>query len=94
MKVIIKKLEDLNIYLTSSDYKVRMIGEVLELGYRIHKLRGMLDKTPDERGFEFTTPRNLLEAQLNTMKALYHILINRSELEDIEIPEVFYGEIK
>lgn len=89
-KIKIRSLGDLNTYFTSSDYKERMVGEALELGHRIHKLEVMLDKTPEERGFEFTTPRHLLEAQLETMRALSRIFSIRATLESVEIPEVDY----
>lgn len=89
-KIKIKSLGDVNNHLTSSDYKERMIGEALELGLRIHKLEAMLDKTPEERGFEFTTPRHLLEAQLETMRTYYRILGIRANLENVDLPEVDY----
>lgn len=89
-KIKIKSLGDLTKYFYESDYKLRFIGEALELGYRIHKLEAMLDKTTEERGFEFSSPRHLLEAQLETMRALNHVYEIRAKLEDIEIPEVEY----
>lgn len=86
----ISSIKDIYSYYIFDDYKSRFIGEVLELEYRIHKLEAMLDKTPEERGFEFTSPRHLLEAQLETMRALSHVYEIRSKLENIEIPEVEY----
>lgn len=77
-------------YLTSEDYKDRFIGEVLELRYRIYKLETMLEKTPEERGFTFDSPIHLLEAQLETMRALSHVYEIRAKLENVEIPEVDY----
>lgn len=88
--VKISSIRDIYPYLLSEDYKTRFIGETMELGLRIHKLEAMLDKTPEERGFEFNCPRHLLEAQLETMRALYHVYSIRSKLENVEITEVEY----
>lgn len=89
-KIKIKSLGDLTKYFYESDYKERMVGEALELGYRIHKLEAMLNKSDEERGFTFDSPIHLLEAQLETMRALSRIFEIRATLENIEIPEVDY----
>lgn len=86
----VRNLKDLSIYLTSSDYKERMVGEILELDYRINKLEYMLKRSDEERGFKLTTPKHLLEAQVSTMKSLRNILEIRATLENINLPEVDY----
>lgn len=86
----ITAIKDIYSYYLFDDYKTRFVGEVLELNYRIHKLEVMLAKTDEERGFKFTSPRHLLEAQLETMRTLANILDIRATLENIEIPEVEY----
>lgn len=88
--VKVRNLKDLSIYLTSSDYRERMVGEILELDYRIKKLEYMLKRSDEERGFKFTTPKHLLEAQVSTMKSLRNILEIRATLENISLPEVEY----
>lgn len=87
-KIRITSLKDLEPYLKSEDYKVRLIGEILELDYRLQRLEDMLSKTDEERGFTFTAPIHLLEAQSDMMRGLYNILTIRAALEDIEVPEV------
>ena len=86
----ISSIKDIYSYYIFSDWKKRFIGEILELDYRIHKLEDMLSLTDEERGFEFNCPRHLLEAQLETMRALAHVYSIRAKLEDIELPEVEY----
>lgn len=86
----ISSIKDIYSYYIFSDWKKRFIGEILELDYRVHKLEDMLSKTDEERGFEFNCPRHLLEAQLETMRALAHVYSIRAKLENIEIPEVEY----
>jgi hypothetical protein len=89
-KIKISSLKDLEPYFKSEDYKIRFIGEVLELDYRLQKLESMLNKTDEERGFTLTTPIHLLEAQSDMMRGLYNIFTIRATLENIEIPEVEY----
>ena len=88
--ITISSIKDIYAYYLFSDWKKRLIGEILELDYRIYKLETMLSKTDEERGFEFTCPKHLLETQLETMKTLQNILNIRANLENIEIPEVEY----
>lgn len=86
----ITSIKDILIYLISDNYKLRFIGETLELGFRIHKLETMLAKTDKERGFEFNCPRYILNIQLENMRALYNVYLLRSKQENIEIPEADY----
>lgn len=66
------------------DYKVRLLDEKNQLDDRISKLDHMLSMNAEERGFEFSCPTRLLEAQLDSMKRYSSILEERIR---IEIPD-------
>ena len=90
MDIVITGYKDIEPYLSSPDYKERLIGEIIELELRIHKLEAMLKQSDEERGFSFKSPIHLLEAQLENMSALHNILEIRAILEDVALPEVKY----
>lgn len=89
--VKIFSLSDCYPYLTSEDYQERFIGELIELGLRIHRLEKMvamyrsgdLDFTPN-------CSIGILELQLTQMRGYKTILEKRAIAEKIELPEVRY----
>lgn len=68
------------------DYKVRFIKEFRELDERVNKLGNMLEKY-DNGTLEFTPtcPINMLRNQYFTMCAYRTILIQRAEIEKIDL---------
>ena len=70
----------------SNDYKERFIGEYQQLTIRINGLKSMLTKWDNfELEFIPTCPYELLESQLMAMKLYQKFLIDRAEIEGIEL---------
>lgn len=68
------------------DYKVRFVKEFGELNERTTKLGNMLSKY-DEGTLEFTPtcPINMLRTQYFAMLAYRSVLIERAEIEDVDL---------
>ena len=67
-------------------YKKRMLKEYFELKERTEKLGRLLDKhLYGELDFELNCPVALLESQYYTMQAYLSILVQRAEIEGIEL---------
>ncbi|MBP3245539.1 MAG: hypothetical protein J6M59_10630 [Bacteroidaceae bacterium] len=68
------------------DYKVRFVKEFKELDERTTKLGNMLSKY-DEGTLEFTPtcPINMLRTQYFAMLAYRSVLIERAEIEDVDL---------
>jgi hypothetical protein len=90
-KLKIFSLKDCDPYLTSEDYKDRFIGELIELGLRIHRLETMI-RMYRSGDLDFTPNCSLgiLELQLTQMRGYKTILEKRAIIEKIELPEVTY----
>lgn len=72
--------------MTSKDYKERFKAEYWQLKHRIFGLGNMLsDWDYGQLDFEPTCPKSLLESQLETMQKYQAILIERAELENIDL---------
>ena len=54
-------------YMVSDSFKQRLLGELFQLGIRIHKLKNYLKNYED----------NLLHAQLSSMNDYFNVLIYR-----------------
>jgi len=69
-------------------YKERLAYEHAELSERIWRLEQVLKYPGPVEGTEWTTPIDILRAQLHIMRAYQHILEHRCMLEqvDIEVP--------
>lgn len=89
--VKIFSLSDCYPYLTSEDYQERFIGELIELGLRIHRLETMI-RMYRSGDLDFTPNCSLgiLELQLTQMRGYKTILEKRAIIENIELPEVSY----
>lgn len=80
------ELQDTAEMMTSPDYKERFKAEYFQLEIRIGKLDNMLDRLAHGKlDFKPTCPGDLLEAQLNAMKAYHYFLRERAKLEGIEL---------
>lgn len=67
-------------------YKLRMIIEYQELKRRTEKLGKLLDKhLYGELDFELNCPVALLESQYYTMQAYLSILVQRAEIEHVDL---------
>jgi hypothetical protein len=90
-KIKIFSLRDCYPYLTSEDYQERFIGELIELGLRIHRLETMI-RMYRSGDLDFTPNCSLgiLELQLTQMRGYKTILEKRAIVENIELPEVTY----
>jgi hypothetical protein len=90
-KLKIFSLKDCFPYLTSEDYKDRFIGELIELGLRIHRLETMI-RMYRSGDLDFTPNCSLgiLELQLTQMRGYKTIMEKRAIVENIELPEVTY----
>ena len=79
-------LNDTVVMMNSSDYKERFLAEYKQLQIRIDKLKSMFSAwDAGELSFAPTCPRNLLEAQLNSMEMYAYCLRVRAETEGIEL---------
>ena len=80
------KLNETVDLMLSNGYKQRFIGEYQQLTIRINGLKSMLTKWDNfELGFIPTCPYELLEGQLMAMKLYQKFLIDRAEIEGIEL---------
>ena len=80
------KLNETVDLMLSDDYKDRFKGEYQQLTIRINGLKSMLTKWDNfELGFIPTCPYELLEGQLMAMKLYQKFLIDRAEIEGIEL---------
>lgn len=72
--------------MNSPDYKERFKAEVYQLDIRIGKLASMLSAWgAGELKFQPTCSYDLLEAQLDRMKAYRHFLSQRANIEGIKL---------
>ncbi len=80
------ELQDTAEMMTSPDYKERFKAEYYQLEIRIGKLGNTLDLlAKGAADFKPICPGDLLEAQLNSMKAYHYILRERARREGIEL---------
>jgi hypothetical protein len=80
------KLNETVDLMLSEDYKDRFKGEYEQLTIRINGLKAMLTKWENfELEFISTCPYELLESQLMAMKLYQKFLIDRAEIEGIEL---------
>jgi hypothetical protein len=80
------KLNDTVDLMLSEDYRERFKGEYKQLTIRINGLKTMLTKWENfELEFIPTCSYELLESQLMAMKLYRKILIDRAEIEVIEL---------
>lgn len=70
----------------SEDYKERLKAEAFQVGIRLDKLEAMLDEWDNGTlEFEPTCPYWLLALQRNAMSIYLEALIQRAEIEGIEL---------
>ena len=68
-------------------YKKRLVKELFELKDRSSKLKRILDKYDnDELDFKLPCPVDILYAQYYAMMSYLHVLIQRVDIEGIELP--------
>lgn len=68
-------------------YKERLVKELFELKDRSSKLKRILDKYEnDELDFKLSCPIDILYAQYYAMMSYLHVLIQRVDIEEIELP--------
>lgn len=80
------ELKDTIEMMNSADYKERFKAEFKQLDIRIGKLANMLSSwDAGTLGFQPTCSYSLLEAQLNSMRMYQYFLIERAEIEGIEL---------
>ena len=85
-----KELHETVALMTSADYKERFQAEYYQLETRYLKLRAMCDKwDEDELDFEPTCPRGMYDKQLEAMYDYLNVLIDRANLENIELDVTF-----
>ena len=80
------ELKDTKEMMTSTDYKERFKAEYYQLEIRYGKLNTMLfmwDK--GELDFEPTCPREIYDRQQKVMREYLEVLVERAELEGIEL---------
>lgn len=80
--------------MVSKDYRERFKAEVYQVNERVCRLIAMLDAwDAGKLGFEPTTPKDTLRRQLDAMTEYRAVLLERAELEGIELDqEEFDGE--
>lgn len=80
------ELKDTVSLMTSEDYKERFKAEFYQLENRITKLENMLKKWDSgELNFTPTCPREMYDDQIDAMSKYYKVLLDRAELENIDI---------
>lgn len=80
------ELKDTINLMTSTDYKERYKAEYYQLKIRYEKLKVMLDKWDSgELNFKPTCPREIYDKQIEGMKTYLDVLVDRAELEKIEL---------
>lgn len=75
----------------SEDYKDRFIAEYAQVNIRYLRLERVLQSFEDKSApdcFEPTCPIEILKAQLVIMRLYIKLLVERSNLEGIDLPEV------
>jgi len=78
------EIKDCVPYITSDDYRARMIGEYHELNIRRKKLGSMIQKhTAGLLDFELKCPIKILELQYEHMCEYEDILLARMQIEGI-----------
>lgn len=89
----IRTFRDFYPYLMSDDYKIRFLGEYLELSYRLLKLEQVIEGYKSKSlDFIPSCSLSLLELQGKQMQGYKTILEKRAMIENIELPEVaIYG---
>ena len=81
-----KELKETVALMTSADYKERFQAEYYQLETRYLKLKAMCDKwDKDELDFVPTCPRKVYTAQLEYMLGYIAILIDRANIEKVDI---------
>lgn len=80
------ELENTINLMMSTNYKERFEAEVYQLEIRINKLKNML-KCWDRGDLDFNPicPRELYDEQLEGMMKYYSVLMNRADLEGVEL---------
>lgn len=72
--------------MVSKDYKERFKAEVYQVNERIFRLIALLDAWDSGKlGFEPTCPKELLRRQLGAMVEYRCVMLERAELEGIEL---------
>lgn len=80
------ELKDTIELMTSTDYKERFKAEYYQLKIRYEKLKVMLDKwNSGELNFKPTCPREIYDKQIEGMEIYLDVLVDRAELEKIEL---------
>ena len=85
------RLEDTAKLMTSEDYKERFIAEYVQVAIRLMRLGLLLGKVNNGEApscFTPTCPISLLEDQYKTMLRYSFVLIQRAEIEKIELPSI------
>lgn len=86
------KLQDTIEMMTSDDYKERFKAEFYQLKIRICKLDNMVSKYKlGELPFEPNCSYDLLNGQLKAMRLYQSYLIERAEIENVEIDTTLMG---
>lgn len=82
------ELKDTINMMTSEDYKERFKAEYHQLLIRGKKLYDMIEKyKAGTLDFKPTCPLHLLESQLKFMSGYMGVLINRAEIENINLED-------
>lgn len=87
----INKLEQTVELMSSEDYKERFIAEYAQVKIRYLRLERVLKSVSDKTTpacFTPTCPIEILEEQLVIMRIYIKLLVKRSNLEGIVLPEV------
>lgn len=77
--------------MSSEDYKERFVAEYAQVKIRYLRLERVLQRIKDKSApdcFEPTCPIEILEEQLVIMRLYIRLLVKRSNLEGIILPEV------
>ena len=77
--------------MSSEDYKERFIAEYVQVKIRYLRLERVLKRVSDKTApdcFTPTCPIEILEEQLVIMRMYIKLLVKRSNLEEIILPEV------
>lgn len=80
------ELNDTIPMMTSPNYKERFLAEYRQLSIRIERLENMLSLwEKGQLSFVPACPCDLLKAQLHTMYTYRHLLMQRAEIENIDL---------
>ena len=82
------ELNDTIPMMTSHNYKERFLAEYRQLSIRIERLENMLSLwKKGQLDFVPTCPYDLLKAQLHAMYTYRHLLMQRAEIENVDLNE-------